>query len=1318
MGRKKEAEEKLPVDSLGIDIGSSAVKCSILDKQNEKIYENAALHHGNVRAVLLNRLKEVKAFAGDEKLFFSVTGEQAKGFNELLPYFINEIPACVEGCLIVDEKTGSIIEIGAQNAKFITGFSMDDKSRVKFATNTGCSAGTGSFLEEQASRLDISLENLSDYADQGKKIIRMAGRCSVFSKTDMIHHQQEGAAVEDILLGLIYAMVRNYKANVVRKMKISFPVMLVGGVMHIKRVKRAVEEIFRIPADKIILSQNYNCISAMGSAYIGKKEKRVADIRQLISLVDIKSDKHQIISLESVFKSAPFDPPLSGFGNNDGIDKHLCRPVGAISVGSGSEGFLGIDVGSTSINLALINDQKEVLAYRYLPAKGKPEKVVKEGLDSIKQEFGDKIRIKGIGTTGSGRYLIGKKLNAEVILNEITAQAEGALNIHKDVETIFEIGGQDSKFISLENGAVVDFAMNKICAAGTGSFIEEQTKKMGIDIEKCGEMALSGDRPVNLGERCTVFIEGSITKALSMGEEKNNIIAGLCYSIVKNYLNKVVGNRTPGSKILLQGGIAHNQGVVNAFRALTGKEIIVPDFFSVTGAYGIAVLTLKKLQNIEKKEIAGKTGLNIFKESEKLFLKGYSKKIDKKKKTVGIPRVLFLHNLFVLFNVFFKSLGFNVVLSDTTNKGIVNASQELATDETCYPVKLINGHVASLIDKGVDYIFLPSVHTMKHANSKTRQDYACVYMQTASKLTGHKFDAEKKNIQLLSPEISFKFGKIYMAKTLLNVGVQLGKNRFQTALALQKGVFRFLEYKRELADSGKKALAGLTEDDIVFVIITRPYGVTDPELNKNIPYKLVEMGYKVLTLSNLDTESFDLSPCYPNMYWPFGQHILTGAKIIRNNPALYAIYLTNHGCGPDTVLSHQFEKEMKGKPYLHIEVDEHSSEVGVNTRLEAFINSIDMKRRIFPETNKKVKNIQHGTQEDHKNRKLFIPNIFPYSRLLCELFKCRGEDVEVLPETTLQSFEKGKKFATSKEYISLVSLVGDVFQKAENNGSGKMSFWIPANEGSETSGQYENLVKNMLIEKGFDADVESPFLEDLPTDDSYGTGFFLMLLAGDIIMAAPPETREYNLQLFEDSIKKEKPAIELLKNFAREISGQNEVKKNRKKIFVLGEIEVLFNRFNNNDEIKKIEKAGRVFFQPVSETLYFMWKDYAKRSNNRILKEKLSEYKSCIKDVALILKESSPFDENPEALTAAADEKLGLFNGGHGRYRIARMLRCNKNMDGIVTMTSMYENTGIILGIIGDRYLGELEKPVLNLTYDGSSHINNEDVIDNFIYYL
>lgn len=213
MERKKEVEEKLPANSLGIDIGSSAVKCSILDKQNEKIYGNAVLHHGNVKSVLLDQLKEAKAFAGDEKLFFSVTGEQAKGFNKLSPYFINEIPACVEGCLIVDEKICSIIEIGARNAKFITGFSPENKNPenknpvnknlVKFAVNTTCSAGTGSFLEEQALRLDISLDNLSDYADQGKKIIRMAGRCSVFFKTDMIHHQQEGAAVEDILLGLM-----------------------------------------------------------------------------------------------------------------------------------------------------------------------------------------------------------------------------------------------------------------------------------------------------------------------------------------------------------------------------------------------------------------------------------------------------------------------------------------------------------------------------------------------------------------------------------------------------------------------------------------------------------------------------------------------------------------------------------------------------------------------------------------------------------------------------------------------------------------------------------------------------------------------------------------------------------------------------------------------------------------------------------------------------------------------------------------------------------------------------------------------------------
>jgi len=1293
------------VYSLGIDIGSSTIKCTVLGEQDERIYGNSVFHHGNVKSVLLEQLKELKAFTGNKKLFFATTGEQAKGFNELLPYFINDIPACVEGSCLSDNKTGSIIEIGAKNSKFITNFSNNDKSRVKFATNTSCSAGTGSFLEEQASRLGITLEDLSNYAERGKRIISLAGRCSVFAKTDMIHHQQEGATIEDILLGLIYAMIRNYRANVVRKMNIFLPVMLIGGVMHIGEVVKAVAKTFKIPEEEIILPENYNYISAMGSALIGKKEKKIINIEQLISIVSVKS--------ESVFESVPFDPPLSGFGNNDNSKKHRCRPIG-----SATEGFLGIDVGSTSVNLVLVNTKKEVLAYRYLRTKGKPEKVVEEGLNSIKQEVGNEFQIKGIGTTGSGRYLIGNQLGAEVVLNEITAQAKGALSIHNDVDTIFEIGGQDSKFISLKNGVVVDFAMNKICAAGTGSFIEEQSIKMGIDIEKFGGMALSGDKPVDLGDRCTVFIEGSILKALSIGENKNNIVAGLCYSIIKNYLNRVVENRNLGNKILLQGGIAHNQGVVNAFRALTGKEIIVPEFFSVTGAYGIALLTLEKAQKIEKKKIPKKTALNIFEDSEKLFLKGYSGKIDKNKKTVGIPRVLFMHKLFVIFNVFFKSLGFNVILSDATNKEIVKASQNLATDETCYPVKLINGHVASLIDKGVDYIFLPSIHTMKHKNSKARQDYGCVYMQTVSKLIAHHFDFEKKNIKFLTPEISFKFGKVYMAKTLLNVGVQLGKNRFQTALALRKGVFRFLEYNRELEGLGKKVVGNLAKDDIVFVIITRPYGVTDPELNMRIPDRLVEMGYKVLTLSNLGAESFDLSSYYPNMYWPFGQHILSGAKIIRDNPDYYAIYLTNHGCGPDTILAHQFEKEMKGKPYLHIEVDEHSSEVGVITRLEAFINSINVKRSVPSKINRVVENIQSKKGLKSKNKKLFIPNLYPYSQLLCEFFKYKNENVEVLAATTRESFEKGKKFAISKEYLSLVSLMGDVFQKVENSGSEKISFWIPTNEGSETSGQYENLIKNRLNEKGFDVNIISPFLEDLPTDNLYGTAFFLILLAGDIIMATPSEIREYNLQLFQNSIKGKKLTINHLKDFAQKISSRNEIKENKKKIFVLGETSILFNRFNNNVEIKKIEKVSKVFFQPLSETLYFIWKDYAERSNNKVLKRKLSEYKAYINDVSLDLKGSSPFDKDLEALTEIADEKLGLFNGAYGKYRIAKMFRCNGNMDGIITMASMYENTGIILENISERYKKELKKPVLNLTYDGSSHSNNENLIGNFLYYL
>jgi predicted CoA-substrate-specific enzyme activase len=878
--------------SIGIDIGYSTLKCVVISDEKIQVYNSNIFHHGNVDKLLKELLEKLQNQFKIENCYIGITGQKEKFLKE---YQVNDISALVEGTIFTNKEIKSIIEIGAQSSRLITGISNKSRVGIKFFSNTSCSAGTGSFLEEQVSRLGIRLDEYSDYIKDAKKVIRIAGRCSVFSKTDMIHHQQAGEKTEDILLGLSYALARNYKANVVQRNNIQKPVMFVGGVAKNVGVVRAIKEIFNFSEEDFIIPSDCSSIGALGVAILVRNKKDIVNIQNVIDNIGSKS---KVITY-SLYN------PLKDYGENDSAGKHNCKNIDAVLV----DGYIGIDIGSTSTNVVLINGDREIIAYRYIRTKGNPKKAVDDAMKSIKAEFKGRLNIKSIGTTGSGRNLVGNLLGADVVVNEITAQSKGATEMDAEVDTIFEIGGQDSKYISVKNCRVVDFEMNKICAAGTGSFIEEQSKKLAIPIEEYADIALKGNNPLDLGNRCTVFIEGNISKAIADGESKENIIAGLSYSIVNNYLNRVVGKKPIGKKIFLQGGIAYNQAVVNAFRSVTGKEIIVPPFFSVTGAFGVALLANENVENENEKEnklIASKYR-NVQSEIDALFLKGYTGNIEKDKLTVGIPRVLFLHKLFPLFNVFFKELGFNVILSDETDSNIVEMSQEYSLDETCYPIKLINGHVASLLKRNVDYIFLPSLYTMKHPISKTREDYACVYMQKAPQIVSKVMDLQERGIKLLSPALSFKFGKKYMMNTLMKLGSDLEKSKLQTTLALAKGMKRFKQFEDDVEELGKDVISKLEDDEKVFVIITRAYGVADKGLNMGIPEKLRKMGYKVLTLSNLPAHSLDISEDYPNMFWPFGQHILSGARIVKKSKNLYAIYLTNHGCGPDTILKKRWE---------------------------------------------------------------------------------------------------------------------------------------------------------------------------------------------------------------------------------------------------------------------------------------------------------------------------------------------------------------------------------------------------------------------------
>lgn len=1292
---------------LGVDIGYSTFKYSIVDDKEQEIGSEYFFHRGNIEAAFSNMLQTIENEYKIKEFYFGITGEQAERMPKLKKYVLNEVTALIEGAFVSNPSLQTIIELGAQKAKLITNLSAEDRTHIKFSMNSSCSAGTGSFLEEQVSRLGISLYEYSDYTDKATTIPRIAGRCSVFSKTDMIHHQQEGVKTEDILLGLAYALVRNFKANVVQKTVLQLPVMLTGGVVHNKGVIKALKEVFRLEDRDILIPKHFDRVSTLGAALLAVEKQHavtLAELRTAIGSSPNNSTQHDGF------------PALYQFGQSDSSHKHDCNNLANVC-----EGYLGIDIGSTSTNLVVVDDEKNVIAFRYLRTRGNPRQVVSEGIDSLQEQFDHRLKIKGIGTTGSGRYLIGNELEAAVIVDEITAQAKGAVEVDPEIDTVFEIGGQDSKYISVQNGMVVNFEMNKICAAGTGSFIEEQAKKLAIPIEDFSQLALQSEQPLNLGDRCTVFIEGNIAKALAGNENKQDIAAGLAYSIVNNYLNRVVGNRAIGNKVFLQGGIAHNQAVVNAFRAVLKRDIIIPRFFSVTGALGTALLVKEKLaQTIDSSNVKAVPSIprNVGEEMEKLFLKGYTGSIDPAKLTIGIPRVLFLHKLFPMFHEVFKTLGFNVILSKATDEEIVALSQEYSLDETCYPIKLINGHVASLLNQGVDYIFLPSLYTMKHEVSKTREDYACVYMQTASQVVSNVMDLEKKGVKLLAPALSFKFGKGYMLKTLLAMGKELGKNKAQMAFAVMKGMARLQEYSRDVEILSHELVKSLQDEEKAFIIMTRTYNVADPILNMKIPQKLRDMGYKVLTLANIPAFDYDLSEDYPNMYWPFGQHILAGAKIVRDMPNLYPIYITNHGCGPDTVLSHYFNAEMQGKPYLHIEVDEHSSSVGVITRLEAFVNSLDN----YDPTEKAKKALDPDTQSTGKivQQKMLLPNLYPYSQVLCEWFKSKGIAAEILPQTTQRSLEVGKRFTKSKEYVSMFSLLGDIFYHLENTGEKKIKLWLPQSEGSEVYGQYGKLVSEKLKGEGYQGEVISPFIEDLLADKEYGLDFALSVIVADLVMAADKDDRDTVLMKGLDLINTGELNETTIVQLAGYVYKQLQQKTYDKKIVVLGECGVICNDYLNNFQLKNLENNHKMLVQPLSEALLFIWQDYLKKApkNRKGCKEKLEKVKQLMKHVAGILSEYSSFDTDMDALVREADKRLPLYAGGAGRYRLAKLFRCPEHVHGILVVNSMYENTATIQKIVRGKDKDALQHPVLDLAFDGSSHSNNKELLDTFIHYI
>jgi len=1245
---------------LGLDVGSISLNTVLLDEQGEVVFEDYTRTRGRPYETSLKILERVSAEFGPQRIAtVSVTGSGGKLLAELLGgTFVNEIIAQTRAASRYVPQARSIIDMGGEDSKLIlvNREGGDHLTIADFAMNTMCAAGTGSFLDQQAHRLGYTIEEFGREALKSQVPPRLAGRCSVFAKSDMIHLQQGATPDYEIIAGLCFAMIRNLKSNIAKGKKIIPPVSFQGGVAANLGVRKALLEVMELSDDELIIPEHFLSMGAIGAALNTLDQLKEGSI-QPSGFSGLDRIKHYLAFEKPEAKRLePLTPPSSEPSTE-------YRSLENLAPGEKVEVYLGIDVGSISTNVVLIDENMNVIDREYLMTAGRPLEAIKQGLRAVGRRVGDKVIVVGAGTTGSGRYLTGDFIGADVVRNEITAQATAAAAIDPRVDTIFEIGGQDSKFISLENGAIVDFMMNKVCAAGTGSFLEEQAEKLGISIkEEFGRIALSAENPVQLGERCTVFMESDLVHYQQQGVSLPDLVAGLSYSIVINYLNKVVEDRRVGDHIFYQGATAFNKGIVAAFEKVIGKKITVPNHADVTGAIGVALLAMRErtwkesnfkgfdlserhyeitsfecngcanhceirkvtVENekplfygsrCDKYDIQKKAAVeglpDLFAERTEMLLNPpEAKPLDRTDRgVIGLPRTMFFHELMPFFKTFWTALGFETVISEKSNKKLIHRGCEVVISEPCFPTKVGHGHILDLVDKGVKRIFLPSVINMLQKDPELKYSTVCPYAQTLTYTVHSALDFKEMGVEMIQGPIYFGYGEKILTKCMVDIAKPLGLSVGQIKKAVKLALEAQENFYQKLIERGREVLAELGPDRLGMVVVSRPYNGFDPGLNLNLSGKLRDLGVVGIPMDFLPLDD----PAYHGEaryhYWRYGQKILSAAEIIRKDPRLYGIYITNFGCGPDSFILHFFRDQMRGKPYLEIEIDEHSSDVGAVTRLEAFLDSLK-NVEVTLESQSLLSFRGRKIVENH--RKLYIPAMTDHGLAVAAAFRACGVDSEMLPKSDYETLRLGRQLTSGKECYPCILTTGDLVKltRQPDFDPERTAFFMPSGYGPCRFGQYHRFQRLVLDELGYpnvpiySVDQSDKMYEEL---NVAGGGDMTRLawrglVAVDVVQKALLETRPYEANPGQADAVYQECLDDICRTLSRrgdliECLGRCRLRQesvplknpgSRPVIGVVGEIYVRSNEFSNENTVREIERfGGEAWLPPISEWILY-----------------------------------------------------------------------------------------------------------------------------------
>ena len=1052
---------------MGIDIGSTTVKVVLLDNNDSIVYSDYRRHYSDLFTVLKSMTADTIRKVGDINVKVAITGSGGLSYSDKLGIeFIQEVIAGHNAIERYIPDVSVIIELGGEDAKltFL-------KNGVDQRMNGICAGGTGAFIDQMAVLLKTNAKGLNDLSKNHKVIYPIAARCGVFAKTDIQPLINEGARAEDIAASIFQAVVNQTIGGLSCGRKIKGKVGFLGGPLcFLSELRARFKETLKLSDENAILPDNAEVYVAIGAAIASENTKSIISLNHIAEKLNVPFIVDKVNYIEPLFNNkTEYQEFKTRHSLSKCIQKDIIAHTGSV--------FLGLDIGSTTSKAVLIDKNKNILYKHYVTNQGNPIATVLDILNKIYAILPDKAFIKGCAVTGYGENLIKGAFKCDIGEVETVAHLTAARHFLPDVDMIIDIGGQDMKCIRLKDNQIDSVLLNEACSSGCGSFIETFAKCLNMSVEEFSNLALMAEHPVDLGSRCTVFMNSKVKQAQKEGASVGDISAGLSYSVIKNALNKVIkikSNDDLGANIIVQGGAFLNDAILRSLEKTINRNVIRPDISGHMGAFGAAIIALKckkKVSSLIKKDklnnfsYESKTTrckgcsnaclmtINTFSDNHKYIsgnrcekgsgvkalttipnlyeyklkrLFDYTPLENPTRGVIGIPRALNMYENYPFWFTFFTSLKFKVILSPPSTRQIYEKGMDtISSDTICYPAKLAHGHIISLIENGVDTIFYPCITKEKAEFKGVDNTYNCPVVIAYSEVLKSNIDLIKdKNITFLNPFLPYHNIKNlteYLYKELASYDIPLKEIKRAIHYANAENA----RFKEDIKKQGEKVIEYLAESGKKGIVLSgRPYHL-DSEVNHGIPSFITSLGLAVLTEDSLAHMGKVKRPLTVLDQWKYHSRLYEAADYVAKQDNLELVQLNSFGCGPDSIASEQASDILKNKMYTMIKIDEVSNLGAIKIRLRSLKAAMEGKRKaVYQILEDNLPAINTKITPTHT---ILAPQMSPiHFKLLEQAFISEGYNLKVLEKADNKDIELGLKYVNNDTCYPAIIVIGQI----------------------------------------------------------------------------------------------------------------------------------------------------------------------------------------------------------------------------------------------------------------------------------------------------